>query len=211
MYCPDCGKESKPGANFCRYCGSRLPAIPPRNAAEEDQPQTIPKKQTSTRHTAYFLLGMIALCAVSVLAIVLASMQKRPEYRLQVREKSAQASSKQEVPAPAAETPASEASCAFEPSLEDETDKELRDQLIADDAAFFDAEMATRILGFNQLLQEQCHAFLRGKQSSSWIIRRSRRSRRMLLTPLRWASATCCARSCRRPRTGMCSAARISL
>lgn len=163
MYCPDCGKESKPGANFCRYCGSRLPAIPPRNAAEEDQPQTIPKKQTSTRHTAYFLLGMIALCAVSVLAIVLASMQKKPEYRLQVREKSAQASSEQEVPAPAAETPASEASCAFEPSLEDETDKELRDQLIADDAAFFDAEMATRILGFNKLLQEQCHAFFAWK------------------------------------------------
>ena len=160
MYCPSCGKESKSGANFCRYCGERLPAIPPQADAEKAPPQAAPPKKTRLCQTAYILPGAVALCVLTVLAIFFASMSKKPESGLSSPEEPAQTQAAAGLKPDTSNDgkSMSEQAGVITPPLENETENAPQKQLISDSEGFFDQAMTARILGFNRLLQDQYHA-----------------------------------------------------
>lgn len=45
MYCPQCGKEIKPGQPFCSFCGTRLNTAPRNPPQQDTQPQPIQPAQ----------------------------------------------------------------------------------------------------------------------------------------------------------------------
>lgn len=176
MYCPNCNKEARPNANFCRYCGQKLPLPEKPEAAA---PAAVPApKQKSRKKNLLLPIGIsAAVLALAAAAFVLVLPKHRQAQPVQstpvmsaadttpeelpeesnpandVPEERPSASTPEETPAmqtPEEEQPSTEEEL---PAVEEESERVPAEKfLFADETGFFSKEDTDQIVAGNQQL-----------------------------------------------------------